>query len=381
MPRKSKGARLHLRKARSGRPAAWVILDGATERSTGCGEDDRGGAEKALERYLAEKHRPDWRQGDPAEVKVADVIAFYCEQRAPELAHPELVAWHMTHLLAFFGDRTCDVIDGTSCRAYRKSRETGKIGRRAVTAGTARRELETLQAALSFAYKEKKLIYPVPVTLPPKAPSRQRWLTRSEAARLLAGALGIVPVALDVETREPAKWGRMFKPVYHVARFILIGLYTGTRHEAILGLRWGVNSDGGWFDLDRGILYRRGEGQAETNKRRTPAPIPENLIPHVQRWRRITVKGPVEFAGRLIKKERRGWDRARVLADLGDDVTPHVMKHTCITWMLQREVPVWEVAGFTGTSEKIIDKVYGHHSPHHLQAAKQRFHGRNLGNQ
>lgn len=308
------------------------------------------------------------------------MLGFYGEQRAPELAHPELVGVHMMHLLAFFGDRTCGMIDGTACRAYRKAREAGNIGRQAVTAGTARRELETLQAALNFAHKEKKLIYPVPVTLPPKAPSRQTWLTRSKAARLLAGALGIVPIAMDIETREPVKWGRMFRPVYHVARFILIGLYTGTRHEAILGLRWGVNSDGGWFDVDGEILYRRGEGQTETNKRRTPAPIPENLLPHLRRWRKMTVKGPVEFAGRLIKKERRGWDRARTLAGLGDDVTPHVLKHTCITWMLQRGVPVYEVSRFTGTSERIIDKVYGHHSPHYLQAAKRRFHGRNLGN-
>ncbi len=380
MPRKSKGARLHFRKARSGRPAVWVILDGTTERSTGCGEDDRRGAEEALQRYLAEKHRPDWRHGEPAEVAVADVLGFYGQQRAAELAHPELVGWHMTHLLAFFGDKMCAQVDGASCRAYVASRVGGRIGKRAVKPGTARRELETLQAALSFAYKEKKLLYPVPVTLPAKAPARERWLTRSEAARLLAGALGIVPTAIDIESKEPVKWGRMFKPVYHVARFILIGLYSGTRHEAILGLRWGVNSSGGWFDLAHGVMYRRGQGQAETNKRRPPVPIPENLLAHVERWRRITVNGPVEYAGRLIKKERRGWDRARALADLGEDVTPHIMKHTCITWMLQRGIPIWEVSGFTGTSEKVIRETYGHHSPHHLATAKRRFHGRNLGN-
>ena len=54
----------------------------------------------------------------------------------------------------------------------------------------------------------------------------------------------------------------MFQPSYHVARFILIGLYTGTRHEANLSMRWGVNSSGGWFDLDHRVMYRRGEGEA-----------------------------------------------------------------------------------------------------------------------
>lgn len=380
MPRKSKGARLHWRKPRSGRPGQWVILDGTTERSTGCGEPDRAKAEVALQNYLAEKHRPDWRRGEPHEVTIADVLAFYGQHRAPDLAHPELVGFHIAHLLEFFGSKMCSFVDGTACRAYRDARVKGRIGRRAVTVGTARRELETMQAALNFAHKEKKLLFHVPVTLPEKAAPRERWLTRSEAARLVAGALGIVATAYDVESREPVKWGRMFKPVYHVARFMLIGLYSGTRHEAILAMRWGVNSSGGWFDIPHGIMYRRGQGQAETNKRRPPVPIPENLTPHVGRWRRITTIGPVEYAGRLIKKERRGWDRARELAGLGEDVTPHIMKHTCITWMLQRGVPFWEVSGFTGTSEKTIRETYGHHSPHHMSTAKRRFHGRNLGN-
>jgi integrase len=379
MPRKSKGARLHWRRPRSGRPGQWVILDGTTERSTGCGEHDREQAERALQVFLAEKHRPDWRRGEPAEVAVADVLAFYGEQRAVDLAHPELVGWHITSLLGFFGDKMCSFIDGTACRAYVAARVGGRIGKRAVKAGTARRELETLQAAINFAHKEKKLLFPVPVTFPAKSPSRQRWLTRSEAARLLAGALGIVPTAYDLTTREPVKWGRMFKPAYHVARFILIGLYSGTRHEAILAMRWGANSAGGWFDLTHEVMYRRGEGEVETNKRRPPIPIPENLVPHTRRWRRITNSGPVEYAGRLIKKERRGWERARELAGLGPEVTPHIMKHTCITWMLQRGVSIWDVSGFTGTSEKTIRDTYGHHSPHHLETAKRRFHGRNLG--
>ncbi len=379
MPRKSKGARLYLRK-RSGRPTVWVILDGTVEIGTGCGEHDRSAAEVQLQEYLAQKHKPQWRQGEPGQVAVADVLAFYGQERAPQLAHPELVGFHVEHLLRHFGDKVCSEIDGSSCRAYVRRRMGGEDGRRAVTQGTARRELETLQSALGFAFKEKKLVLPVFVTLPDKAPPRERWLERSEAARLLAAALGIVPIASDVISREPVKWGRMFRPTYHVARFILIALYTGTRHEAILALRWGVNSSGGWFDLDRGIMYRRGQGQKQTSKRRPPVPIPENLAPHVRRWRKLTVNGPVEYHGRLIKKERKAFDRATDLAGLGDDVTPHILRHTCATWMLQRGVPIWEVAGFLGASEKVIRDTYGHHSPKHLEAAKKRFNGQSLGN-
>ena len=102
-------------------------------------------------------------------------------------------------------------------------------------------------------------------------------------------------------------------------------------------------------------------------------------MPHLRRWRQITTIGPVEYAGRLIAKERKGWHRARELAGLDHNVTPHVLKHSCITWMLQNRVPIWEVAGFVGTSEKVIRDTYGHHSPDHLNAARTAFTGRNLG--
>jgi integrase len=377
MPRRSKGPRLYYRKRR-GREPVWVILDGKDEISTGCGPDDRERAEKALADYIGRKHKPDWQNSHPAEIALADVLAYYGSNRAPKLAHPELVGYHMGPLLKHFGELTCWDVNSESCRVYAELRMAGRLGR-AVKENTVRRELVTLSAALTFAYKERKLSQPVPVPLPREGAARFRWLERHEVAALIAGALGITATAYDVKSRKPVKWGRMFQPSYHVARFILIGLYTGTRHEANLNMRWGVNSKGGWFDLDRGVMYRRGEGEIDTNKRRVPAPIPINLLPHLKRWRKMTTIGPVEYAGRLIAKERKGWDRARELAGLGDEVTPHVLKHTCATWLLQNGVPIWEVAGFVGTSEKVIRDTYGHHSPDHLNAARTGFSGRNLG--
>jgi hypothetical protein len=185
----------------------------------------------------------------------ADVLAYYGQNRAPLLAHPELVGYHLVPLLTHLGESTCWDINAESCGAYVERRIAGELGRR-VKSGTARRELVTLSAALSFAYDQRKLSQPVPVSLPPESEPRRRWLRRSEAASLIAGALGITATAYDTKTRSPIKWARMFQPSYHVARFVLIGLYTGTQHEANLNMRWGVNSKGGWFDLDHGVKYR-----------------------------------------------------------------------------------------------------------------------------
>src|SRR5687768_9652600 len=190
MSRRAKAVRLYFRKRkRPARKGVWVIIDGDIQISTGCRHDEREQAEKALADYLANKHQPNFATGEPTNVPVADVLSYYANNRGPELAHPELVGFHMTPLLDFFGEKPCDWISGSTCRDYVRDRKAGRLGRK-VKSGTARRELETLSASLNYAYREKKLKLPVPVSFPKKASSRQRWLTRTEAAHLLAGALG-----------------------------------------------------------------------------------------------------------------------------------------------------------------------------------------------
>lgn len=377
MPRPAQPPRLYLRD-RPGRESIFVILDRGREISTRCSPERLREAEEFFSRYLADKHVPQWGDGDPTRVPVADILTLYLTESAPTHAAVDDAAFRAGPLLDYFGLMAAWDITASTCKGYVAARLAGLNDRRPVKQGTARRELETLRAALNYAYKNRKISKPVPVFLPDKSPPLERWLTRSEAARLIAGALGFSPVEFDQKGRV-TKWERVGAPSYHVARFILIALYTGTRHEAVLKLRWGVNSSGGWVDLDQGVLYRRGEGQRETRKRRPPARLSLNLVPHLRRWRGLTQIGPCEYEGDLIQRQKTGFARARKLAGLGADVTPHTLKHTCITWALQRGVSTWDVAGFTGTSEQTIRTVYGHHCPDHMSAAVASFHGRNMG--
>ena len=217
-----------------------------------------------------------------------------------------------------------------------------------MSASTARRELVVLCAALRWCWKHGLLDRPIPVTLPPQSAPRERHLTRTEAAQLLWGALG-----WDADGKR-----HHFRINRHLARFILIGLYTGTRHDAILRLQWMPNTLGGYVDLKAGVLYRRPPGAIERGKRRPALPIPPRLLPHLRRWRKHTA---------------RAWRRARELAGLGPDVTPHVLRHTAATWLLQRGVSVYDVAGVLGCSEEVIRRTYGHHAKDHLRAAVAAF--------
>jgi integrase len=368
MPRPTAPPRLYLRKRRDS-AAQWIILDAGRQIGTGASEGDRRKAEKALETYLGRKHKPDFSDGHPARVAIADALAAYSEKHAPTTRRPDLIGGAAIKLADFFAGKSAAAITAAACVDYVAWRSAqkdarAKAARKRVSASTARRELVVLSAALRWCWKHGLLDRPIPVTLPPQSAPRERHLTRAEAAQLLWGALG-----WDANgKRHPFRINR------HLARFILLGLYTGTRHDAILRLQWMPNTTGGWIDLKAGVLYRRPSGAVERGKRRPALPIPPRLLPHLRRWRKHTARFLIEWQGLPIaSQERRAWRRARELAGLGDDVTPHLLRHTAATWLLQRGVSVYDVAGVLGCSEEVIRRTYGHHAKDHLRAAVAAF--------
>lgn len=150
MPRNAAGPHLWLRPARkdkrTGRVthrAVWLIIDGKYQESTECGRADRERAEGALEHYLNRKHTAAAQSSlrDPAQIPVADVLAFYADKIAPQHARPKETIQHVERLLAFFGDRTLADINGDVCRAFTKSRSTP---------AAAREDLSVLRAAINF---------------------------------------------------------------------------------------------------------------------------------------------------------------------------------------------------------------------------------------
>jgi integrase len=350
----------------------WVIKDREREISTGAGEGERGKAEIAFADYLVKNRQPSFGDGDPRQVLIGDCLAVYCEKHGSLTARPEGLSFEVDRLAEFFGDRFVSEISEELCSSYVEWRCAQTNRRATVNRGrsikptTARRELVTLSAALNWCYRNpapggmKRLAHPVVVTLPKVAERRERHLTRQEVAALLWAALGF--------NRDGIR--NRFRVNRHLARFILIALYTGTRHDAILHLQWMPNTLGGWFDLDAGVLYRRPQDAIETDKRRPPSPIPPRLMPHLRRWRKLVTRYVIEYDGTPItSKLRRAWGGARSLAGLGADVTPHVLKHTCATLMLQNGISTWDVAGVLGTSEDVIRRTYGHHSVEHLRRA------------
>ena len=71
----------------------------------------------------------------------------------------------------------------------------------------------------------------------------------------------------------------------------------------------------------------------------------------------------VHYHGEMIVKERRAWATACKNAGIESGVTPHVMRHTAATWLMQRGVDLWEASGFLGMTPEMLRDTYGHHHP------------------
>ncbi|MGO9411899.1 MAG: tyrosine-type recombinase/integrase [Spirochaetia bacterium] len=383
MPRVSRGPYLKLRK-RAGARTLWYIHDSGRWIATGVSAEDDAGARQAFSDYLMQNISPtDFKQQAPTEFSISDVVILYATDRVPKQRRPDEARIRLTRIVEFFGDMACDDINPSTTDAFVRWRtHSGQPGkgepprvRKPVKDVSARRELEDLRSALHHAWKSRKISQDIPIEMPPKSRPRERWLTVSEAARLLLGAIGfILAPCCDVATkkeqwriwrREPMAISR------HLARFILIGLRTGTRHDAILAMGWEQHDKGGFFDLEHRVMFRAEAGARQTKKRRTPAPIPDKLLRHLVRWKRQSDGGFVITHARTgddrLLRIHGTFRRAVARAGLGPEVTPHILRHTCATWLMQRGRPAWEVGGFLGMTLKMVEDNYGHHSPHHLR--------------
>lgn len=372
MPRPKKGARLWLRPARyrDGKlvaAAAWIILDDGRHYATGCAQGEIECAEGKLREHIAAKYAAPRIERELAAIDVADVLAIYDQDCRPGdgagIDQQKRFDGRMARLVDYWGGKTLAEVTGETCRDY--VRQRGKPG-------GARRDLEDLRAAIGHHQAEGFHRGEVKVILPEKGAPRDRWLTRDEAARLL----WICWRTRETQRRhrgagKGAKLPTKKYPLRHLARFILIGLYTGTRASAIAAASPKRAPGRSFVDLDAGIFYRLQEGKTPTKKRQPPAPIPGRLLAHMRRWARIDPEDRthfVEWAGEPVGSVKTAFGRAATLAKL-PGITPHTLRHTAATWLMQQGVSVWETAGFLGMSPEMVDQTYGHHHPDHLSEA------------
>ena len=293
---------------------------------------------------------------------MTDVLNLYLQDRGPKIAAPGRIAYAVLALTDFFEGNTVADVTPQTCGRY--------VERRGRSKGTVRRELGVLRAAINHAHKSGRITRPVAVELPERPEPRDRWLTRTEAARMIRAA------------RTPQ--ARLYLPL-----FILIGLYTGRRKEAILSLRWPQ------VDLDAGRIDFEIAGRKRTSKKRGVIPIPPRLLPHLRRARRrgtelgFVIHEHGERIGDIKKGFAGACERAGLVRwiNMGEGtiegrpcsllrpvptVTPHTLRHTAATWIARDgETSLEDAADYLGMSVETLREVYRHHHPDFLRGAAE----------
>lgn len=351
MSRRAKGPRLWLRPARHDAAgtvthlATWIIRDGQRAKGTGCGAGETKEAERALAAYIDSKHTSHVisTKRDPAFILVDDVLAIYARDIAPKHARPDETAARIKRLAAFWHARRLSEVTGQTCREYARKR-----------GGGARRELEELRAAINYHRREGLHDKIVSVVLPAKPPSRERWLSREEAARLILTAWR----HKDDNPFQRRTWR-------HVAKFMLVARYMGSRAAVICGASIEPKRPAGkpWIDLTTGVFHGRPQGHRDTKKRRQTVRVPDPLLAHLRRWQRLGQRYAVEWRGKPVTRVSKGHAAAVAAAELEPDVTPHTWRHTVASWAMQRGADPGETAEFLAMSYETLIRVYGHFRP------------------
>lgn len=323
MPRRSSGPRLWFDKSRQ----TWTIVDGRKRSRTGFGADETKRAKEALGHYLANQHTVD----DTPDPLLSDVLSHYADERLAGKISETSILYDIAHLTKWWGTKCVSEVTSTNTKAYAAHRN-GAV--------SARRELAFLGAAMKCWHVTKKPLKALPsIELPPAPDPRSHWMTREQAAQFL--------------------WHARKTP--HLCRFFIIGWYTGSRRGVICGLRWDM------INFKTKIMHRKPPGAIQAkNKKAPPVRMGERLMAHLKRWKRMDGKGVdyvIRYQGKPIKRPTRVWDETRTAAGLPDYITPHILRHSRATNMMQQGKDPWQSAKALGMSLEMLTRVYGHHHP------------------
>ena len=410
MPRPNSGPRLKLKKPKGNKRRIWYIVwyerGQRRERSTGAAQGSERAAQTALENFLASRTpRPDGPSA-PHEMKVDDVLALYLDEHGATVVDADRIDHAIAALTPFWTGKPMSDAKGETCRRYYKWRrdalakkfpERAKASPRAWDEkgpacfdGTIRRELGTLTAAAAYCCKEGYLTAEPGIWMPKTPPSRDVWLTRTAVAAMIWAARQPGTARGGIQSPKMKAKARL-----HLPLFILGGVYLGYRRDAGLTLQWTQNTEGGWVDLDRGIIDFNAVARRQTNKRRPIVPVPERLLRFLRYARQRTKRYVFEYEGKPVGSVKRSfatacrkgadllrlraadprWEaRAAEFLDAAsrlDQADIHTLRHTAATFLMQAGTSIEDAGPFLGMSAETLKRTYWHHHPSFMAAAKE----------
>lgn len=260
-----------------------------------------------------------------------------------------------------FANRDPLLLTQDDCRAYAKGRF--ELGR---AQWTVHNELRSIRALMKWSHESNHIPRRPKVWVPKAGKSRERVLTYPEAQALTAAASHGDP---------------------HIYLFTRIAFATAARHMAILDLAWDrVDFKVNTIEFDEDLppdpmskAWRKGRAKVPMGKALRAALL---VAKEGRRCDHV-----IEHGGERLVTVRSGFANAVKRAGLGryvaaptqkdparqiwkTDVTPHVIRHTVLTWLDEAGFESKRRAQLAGHGdERTTDLVYTHADPTVLQEA------------
>jgi integrase len=251
------------------------------------------------------------------------------------------------HLLPFLGSKPLSAVESFDIERYKKARRSAG----AATA-TVNRELATLSHLLNQAV-EWKWIRSKTVKIVRFKEDNQRivYLMDDQCAALLEAAAS--------DSNE------------NVHAFVMVGLHTGMRHTEILSIR---RDD---VDLGKRAIW---VPQAKSGLREQPITRElavylnkrMDMLPQGCEWLFPSVGSATGHVHTIRKAFRRSAERAGLDPD---QITPHTLRHTAVTHLVQAGVDLPTVQRISGHKTLSMVARYAHQSGSHIEAAMDRLEG------
>lgn len=304
-----------------------------------------------IESDKEESRRQAERNGLPKVKTCWDHYFKFCERN---VSAPSTIKTYGKNILPYFGEMYVNEITDDDVDAYIKGRRSGRIGvsKEPATDGTIRSELTKLRACMNFMVKkvtpielriEKKH---VPYfAMPEPSPARERVVVDDSQDEVLRAAAS--PPGSRMSRLE---------------RYLWLGFETGARDMAMRQLKWEQ------VDFKTGRINYLPKGARQNKVKRRPiVPISDFLMPVLKR---MYDERTTEYVLDKPTCLRRPFIKFMVKNGF-HNVTPHTMRHSFATQLIQQGVSIEAVAALLGDTVKTVMETYMHLQPTFLKAAME----------
>ncbi len=273
--------------------------------------------QKLVEWYAAQFQAPA-EDLPPSAVKLAEVFLDYWNGQASKLRSSETAKIHLRYWTEFWGDVSVAAVrDVGKQEAFRLW-----LSERGLAHNSINRCLEVGRAAIRRAWKRGVISSAPFIQMLPSIETAPmgRPLSAQEVRALFHGA-----------TQE------------HVRLFILIGLATGARPEAITDLTWDR------IDFGTGLVRLNPEGRPQNKKHRPVVKVGPALLDYLKAAEKKR-QGDfvIMFRNKRVRRLDTGWRKALEAANLDRRVNLYSLRHTVARHLRMEGVDTMEIANLLG---------------------------------